>query len=154
MSISEIFALVFLVVFIVSMAYRNKNMLIRANGGLISYISIPLFVVAVAVYSYIYASSWYHYVIAVLAVVLWVLLCYTIGISSEGFVTNYKNASLIRWKDVREVEVCQGKVVTLKVMGDGTEVKLKFNNDKYKEIVDLVIKNTSFNAKINYKKEV
>ena len=50
--------------------------------------------------------------------------------------------------------MCQGKVVTLKVMGDGTEVKLKFNNDKYKEIVDLVIKNTSFNAKINYKKEV
>ncbi|MDD6796304.1 MAG: hypothetical protein PUE01_13025 [Clostridiaceae bacterium] len=154
MSISEIFALIILVVFIVFTAYRNKNMLIRANGGLVNYISIPLFVVAVAVYSYIYASSWYQYVIAVLAVVLWVLLCYTTGITSKGFVTNYKNASLIRWKDVREVEVCQGKVVTLKVIGDGTEVKLKFNSDKYKEIVDLVIKNTSFNAKINYKKEV
>lgn len=109
-----------------------------------SYAEIIFFLFSVVILIWIiykYSNNHIHYVIGILAIIMFISIWIKQGISSKGFISMYKNKEIILWNEIGKVTVLKSKDITIKLYGGFMEQTFHFKNSDYDKIIAILKEN-------------
>lgn len=115
-----------------------KELLIPTKKSIGQVITIVIGVIVLLGITYLYASTWIHYILGVLGILVFVFSLFKAGITSKGFsYTRSYIGFLAPWDKIKNVYVSREKDVTLYFSGHGS-YELCFRKEDYDQIMNIL----------------
>ena len=93
---------------------RIKKIIIQTRK---KYVEVIIASIVFITITYLYANTWVHYMIGILAIVMFVTMWLAQGVTSEGFISMYKYKEKITWDEIENVIVIKSKDIKIKLSG-------------------------------------
>lgn len=138
MGIFDIIILLFFIVVILKQLKHMKELLIPIKK---TYAEIITVLFGILIFAYIihnYANTWFHYIIGVLAIFMFISMWIKQGITLKGFTSMYKYKEIILWNEIEKVIVTNSKDIKVKLFGNFKEQTFYFKKSDYSKIIDMI----------------
>lgn len=116
-----------------------------------TYLQIVIVISVFAVITYLYANKNTHYILAITASMMFITMWLAQGITSDGFLSNYKHKQFIKWDEISKVVIFHNKNIKIQIIGDFMEQNFYFKNDDYKKIINVLNQKLPAKTQINQK---
>lgn len=111
---------------------RMKEIVIQTRK---KYVEIIIVLIVFITITYLYANTWIHYVIGILAILMFATMWLAQGITSEGFISMYKYKEKIPWDEIENVVVINSKDIKIKLSGSFMQQTFYFKKSDYDKVI-------------------
>lgn len=111
---------------------RMKEILIQTRKKYVEIIIVSIVFITI---TYLYANTWIHYVIGILAILMFVTMWLAQGVTSEGFISMYKYKEKISWDQIENVIVIKSKDIKIKLSGSFMQQTFYFKKSDYDKVI-------------------
>lgn len=114
---------------------RMKEIIIQTRK---KYVQIAIALIVFITITYLYASTWIHYVIGVLGILMFVTIWLAQGITSEGFISMYTYKERILWNEIEKIIVIKSKDIKIKLSGAFMQQTFYFKKSDYDKVITIL----------------
>lgn len=148
MDIVPIIVFVLFTGILLKQVYYLKDIILSTRKSIAEIAATIVGVMALAAITYYYGTRWYHYLFFVIAAATFISLCCKHGISSKGFLSQYRGYEVLTWKKIKKVNLVKlDNKIKLIITGSFPSQNFYFKKNDLNKIVD-VLKEHSI--EINY----
>ncbi|MBZ9635933.1 hypothetical protein [Clostridium sp. FP1] len=141
MSIFDIIIPLSFIAIILKQLRYMKELIMPTRKTYVEIITVLFCVIIFIGIIYFYANTWVHYVIGVLAIVMFVSIWIKQGINSKGFISMYRYKEIVLWNEIEKVIVISSKDIKVKLAGGFMEQTFHFKKSDYDKDITILKEN-------------
>lgn len=138
MKIEETLLILFLIIMIIRQLKIKKEILIpisTSNTENIIFLLIISFFIGMI---YFGAKTLTHYLIGILAIIMFITMWIKSGITKEGFSSMKRGVGIIKWDQISGIRILVKKDIKITLRGKFMEETFSFDKEEYNKIMEII----------------
>ncbi|MGG5460949.1 hypothetical protein [Clostridium sp. B9] len=149
MRITDFIIIMFFVIITLIQVKYIKKLIIPTRKGIVEISTLIVGLLAFGGITIFFGSKLMHYLICLLAMIMFILMWLKRGITSSGFSSMYRDKEKIEWNDIEKVVVNkEPNEIKVQVYGKFMSQNFYFKKADYEKVIDILKSNLPIKSEL------